>query len=197
MSDYYQAAIERFGDWLETARADERIIDPTAMTLATVSADGQPSARMVLLKQVDTSGFVFYTNTRSRKGMQLADNPKAALVFYWEALMRQVKVEGDVQVVSDAEADAYFASRPRLSQIGAWASHQSEPLESRAVFDARVDSLEAEYAGREVPRPPHWTGFRVRPHWMEFWQGRDGRLHDRERYFRDATGTWQWVLVNP
>ncbi|MEX0374533.1 pyridoxamine 5'-phosphate oxidase [Spiribacter pallidus] len=197
MSDYYQAAIERFGDWLETARADERIIDPTAMTLATVSADGQPSARMVLLKQVDTSGFVFYTNTRSRKGAQLADNPKAALVFYWEALMRQVKVEGDVQVVSDAEADAYFASRPRLSQIGAWASHQSEPLESRAVFDTRVDSLEAEYAGREVPRPPHWTGFRVRPHWMEFWQGRDGRLHDRERYFRDAAGTWQWVLVNP
>jgi len=197
VSDYYQAAIERFGDWLETARADERIIDPTAMTLATVSADGQPSARMVLLKQVDTSGFVFYTNTRSRKGTQLADNPKAALVFYWEALMRQVKVEGDVQVVSDAEADAYFASRPRLSQIGAWASHQSEPLESRAVFDARVDSLEAEYAGREVPRPPHWTGFRVRPHWMEFWQGRDGRLHDRERYFRDAAGTWQWVLVNP
>lgn len=197
MSDYYQAAIERFGDWLETARADERIIDPTAMTLATVSADGQPSARMVLLKQVDTSGFVFYTNTRSRKGMQLADNPKAALVFYWEALMRQVKVEGDVQVVSDAEADAYFASRPRLSQIGAWASHQSEPLESRAVFDARVDSLEAEYAGREVPRPPHWTGFRVRPHWMEFWQGRDGRLHDRERYFRDDAGTWQWALVNP
>jgi pyridoxamine 5'-phosphate oxidase len=197
VSDYYQAAIERFGDWLDTARADERINDPTAMTLATVSPDGQPSARMVLLKQVDTAGFVFYTNTRSRKGRQLSDNPRAALVFFWEPLMRQVKVEGDVQAVSDAEADAYFASRPRLSQIGAWASHQSEPLESRAVFDARVDGLEAEYAEREVPRPPHWTGFRIRPRWMEFWQGRDGRLHDRERYFRDDAGVWQWVLVNP
>lgn len=193
----YAAAIARFIEWLEVAKSESAVLEPTAMTLATATADGRPSARTVLLKQVDEDGFVFYTNTRSRKGQQLAGNGQAALTFFWAALARQVLVEGDVAPVTNAEADAYFATRPRISQVGAWASQQSEPLESREAFEARVAEIEQRYAGSEVPRPPHWTGYRISPTMVEFWEGRDGRLHHRERYYEDADGQWAWTLLNP
>jgi len=193
----YEAAIQRFREWLDEAHATEGVVDATAMNLATATADGRPSARTVLLKQFDEAGFVFYSNGRSRKGRQLAANPRAALTFHWEPLQRQVMIEGAVQPVSDAESDAYFASRPRLSQIGAWASQQSEVLESRAAFDAQVEAVETRFEGQPVTRPPHWGGYRLRPDMMEFWQGREGRLHDRERAYRSESGEWAWVLLNP
>ncbi|MEX0448551.1 pyridoxamine 5'-phosphate oxidase [Spiribacter sp. 221] len=193
----YETAVARFREWLDLARETEGILEPTAMTLATATASGRPSARTVLLKQVDEDGFVFYTNSLSRKGRQLAANARAALTFFWAPLMRQVMIEGTVQPVSDVEADAYFASRPRLSQIGAWASQQSEPLAGREAFDASVAEVEARFADMAVTRPPHWTGYRVRPDMIEFWQGREGRLHDRERYYRGENGTWEWTLLNP
>ena len=195
--EYYTVAIDRFIEWLDAARAHERIDEPTAMTLATASADGRPSARTVLLKAIDHDGFVFYTNMRSRKGQQLQANARAALTFFWAPLSRQVLVEGAVQTVSDAQADAYFGTRPRLSQIGAWASQQSEPLAERVDFDAQVEAVEARFGDSPIPRPPHWTGFRVRPDMIEFWHGRDGRLHDRERYYRGQAGEWAWTLLNP
>ncbi len=194
---HYETAVARFTEWLDLARETEGILEPTAMTLATATASGRPSARTVLLKQVDEDGFVFYTNSLSRKGRQLAANARAALTFFWAPLMRQVVIEGAVQPVSDVEADAYFASRPRLSQIGAWASQQSEPLEGREAFEARIAEVEARFADSPVTRPPHWTGYRVRPDMIEFWQGREGRLHDRERYYRGESGTWEWTLLNP
>lgn len=172
--------------------------EPTAMTLATVDHDGQPSARTVLLKAVDADGFVFYTNTHSRKGGQLSANPRAALLFFWKTLPGgvQVKVEGAVQAVSDAEADAYFASRPRQSQLGAWASLQSQVLDSRATFEQRIADYEREFAGGEVPRPPHWSGYRVRPHHIEFWYGAQFRLH--ERHVHDwVDGAWQHQMLYP
>lgn len=193
----YETAVARFREWLDLARETEGILEPTAMTLATATASGRPSARTVLLKQVDEDGFVFYTNSLSRKGRQLAANARAALTFLWAPLMRQIMIEGAVQPVSDVEADAYFASRPRLSQIGAWASQQSEPLEGREAFEARIAEVEARFADSPVTRPPHWTGYRVRPDMIEFWQGREGRLHDRERYYRGENGTWEWTLLNP
>ncbi len=196
MADY-ATAMARFIEWFEAAKADSTVLEPTAMTLATATAEGQPSARTVLLKQVDEQGFVFYTNSRSRKGQQLAANAQAALTFFWAPLARQVLVEGAVAAVTDPEADAYFATRPRISQLGAWASQQSEPLESRAAFEARLAEIEARYADVEVPRPPHWTGYRVAPNMIEFWEGRDGRLHHRERYFRLSDGAWDWTLLNP
>ncbi|MDN3517913.1 pyridoxamine 5'-phosphate oxidase [Aquisalimonas lutea] len=190
-------AIQRFRDWFDQARDCESIADATAMTLSTVSPHGQPAARTVLLKQVDERGFVFYTNRRSRKGQHLAANPRAALCFYWPPLGLQVLVEGTVTDVGDEEADAYFASRPRLSQIGAWASEQSRPLESPEVLAERVAELEREYEGVTVPRPPHWSGYRVDPQFMEFWSAGDGRLHRRERYEADAGGAWSHCFVNP
>jgi len=196
MADY-SAAIARFIEWLDAAKADPAVLEPTAMTLATVDAEGKPGARTVLLKQVDEQGFVFYTNSRSRKGQHLAANARAALTFFWASLGRQVLIEGSVAPVTDSEADAYFASRPRISQIGAWASQQSEPLESREVFESRLADIEHRYEGADVPRPPHWTGYRVTPEMIEFWEARDGRLHHRERYFRGAEGHWQWTLLNP
>jgi pyridoxamine 5'-phosphate oxidase len=195
--DYYKAAIERFTEWLDTARGHAEITEPTAMTLATATPDARPSARLVLLKQVDEQGFVFYTNTRSRKGQQLSENPRAALAFFWAPLARQILVEGAVQPVSDAEADAYFASRPRLSQVGAWASQQSQPLANREAFDAQLNEIESHFGDGPISRPAHWTGYRVRPDMIEFWQGRDGRLHDRERYYRGEAGEWLWTLLNP
>ncbi len=193
----YETAIERFGEWLETARETPDVVEPTAMTLATARADGQPGVRTVLLKHFDHEGFVFYTNTLSKKGTQLAENPQVALKFFWAALARQVIIEGRVEFVSDAEADAYFASRPRLSQLGAWASHQSQVLADRDEFEARLAEVEARFADAPVTRPPHWTGYRVRPAMIEFWQGREGRLHDRERYTRGADQEWTWSLLNP
>ncbi len=190
-------AIRRFQDWFEQARAHEDVGDATAMTLSTVSPDGQPAARTVLLKAVDVDGFVFYTNKRSRKGQHLSATPRAGLCFFWPPLGLQVLVEGSVSDVTDAEADAYFASRPRLSQIGALASHQSEPLDAPETLARRVEELEQQYAGQPIPRPRHWSGYRVTPTLMEFWSAGDGRLHRRERYDADAEGQWHHYFVNP
>jgi pyridoxamine 5'-phosphate oxidase len=160
------------------------------------AASGQVSARTVLLKGYDERGFVFYTNTLSRKGRQLAENPRAALTFLWAPLGRQVLIEGAVGFVSDDEADAYFASRPRLSQAGAWASRQSEALETKELLEQRVADIEARYEGRQIPRPPHWTGYRLEPDLIEFWAAGEGRLHERDRYWLED-GQWQYSLLNP
>lgn len=170
--------------------------DPTAMTLATVGDDGRPSARIVLLKQVDERGFVFFTNYRSRKGWELTANPHAALVLHWPWADRQVRVEGRVERLAEAESDAYFASRPRGHQLGAWASHQSEPLDSRVALVARAAKKEASLLGKPVPRPSHWGGFLLRPERMEFWRARLSRLHERIVY-RRADGGWRTERLQP
>jgi pyridoxamine 5'-phosphate oxidase len=167
-----------------------------AAALATAGHDRQPTVRMVLLKEVDEAGFVFYTNLESRKARQLAENPRAALCFWWAPLQRQVRVEGRVELVSDREADEYFASRPRGSQIGAWASHQSSALSSRAELIAAVESLAAKYSDQQVPRPPYWSGYRLMPELIEFWKEQPDRLHEREVYTRRETG-WNMTLVAP
>jgi len=184
--------IPRFVALFEKAKATEPH-DATAMTLATVDADGTLSARVVLLKAVDARGFVFYTNRRSRKGQALAANPRAALALHWPASKQQVRVEGRVELVSDAESDAYFATRARESQLGAWASDQSAPLASREALEARVAAVSAKYPG-EVPRPPHWGGFRVVPARIELWFDGAARLHDRFVYTRAADGA-AWTVV--
>ena len=172
--------------------------EPTAMTLATVGKGGRPAARTVLLKGLDARGFVFFTNFESRKGRQLAANPQAALLFHWKLIREgvQVKIEGTVEPVTAAEADAYFASRPRASQIGAWASLQSQPLPSREVFEQRIAEVEARYEGMDVPRPPHWSGFRVVPEMVEFWYGARYRLHERQRHER-VDGAWRQLMLYP
>jgi len=193
--DLYDEAVERFIALFETAQAAD-LLEPTAVTLATAGANGRVSARTVLLKKVDVAGFVFYTNRRSRKGQQIAENPRAALCFYWQPLQEQVLVEGQVQDVSDAEADAYWATRPRLSQLSAWASQQSEPLLGREELEQRLADVEARFGKGAVPRPPHWSGYRLVPDMIEFWSSRPGRLHDRVRYEFDGN-EWQRYLVNP
>lgn len=187
--------LHRFTAWLAEASAVEPN-DPNAMTLATATPEGRPSARMVLLKGVDDRGFVFYTNRESRKGGELAENPHAALLFHWKSLRRQVRVEGPVEEVSAAESDSYFASRPRLSRLGAWASDQSRPLSSRAVLVGRVAELELRYKFGEIPRPPHWGGYRLVPEAFEFWQDMPYRLHDRSRLVR-APGGWDESRLFP
>ncbi|QSX78417.1 pyridoxamine 5'-phosphate oxidase [Agrilutibacter solisilvae] len=181
----------------EAAAAGEP--DRTAMTVATATLDARPSARIVLLKAFDARGFVFYSHLDGRKGRELQANPHAALLFHWPRVREgvQVRVEGAVESVADAEADAYFASRPRGSQLGAWASRQSETLDSRASFDERVARAELEFEGREVPRPPRWTGFRVKPERIEFWYGAQFRLHERHLYERDRAGVWQVRMLYP
>jgi pyridoxamine 5'-phosphate oxidase len=184
-----------FDEWFAEASASEPN-EPEAMTLATAGADGQPSARMVLLKAHGPEGFVFYTHEQSAKGRDLSQNPRAALLFHWKPLGRQVRIEGNVERVSDAEADAYFASRARDSQLGAWASDQSRPLDSRATFEHRFEEAKRRFDGTDVPRPPSWGGYRVVPQRIEFWTARPHRLHER-RLFTLADGSWSEGVLYP
>jgi pyridoxamine 5'-phosphate oxidase len=184
-----------FDTWYAEARESEPN-DAGAMTLATADADGQPSARMVLLKGHGPDGFVFYTNEQSAKGDQLAADPKAALLFHWKSLRRQVRIEGPVERVPDGEADAYFASRGRDSQLGAWASDQSRSLDSRATLEQRFEQMKARYEGQDVPRPPHWRGYRVIADRIEYWTDRPHRLHERRVFTRDGGG-WSEGLLYP
>ena len=184
-----------FDEWFAEARASEPN-DPEAMALATADSDGRPSVRMVLLKGHSPQGFVFYTNQRSRKGEELLENPHAALLFHWKSLRRQVRIEGTVSIVAGEEADAYFASRSRDSQLGAWASDQSSSLPSRAEFEQRYDQMRAKFDGVEVPRPPYWGGYRVTPQAMEFWSDRPHRLHERRLFSRGSQG-WTEGLLYP
>lgn len=193
-----QEPIARFQEWLERARTTE-LPEPNAMALATVDARGFPAVRMVLLKGVDERGFVFYTNLESRKAGEIGVNPHVALCFHWQPLELQVRVEGVVSPVDAAEADEYFASRGRGSQIGAWASIQSRPLESREALETRIREVEERFAGGAVPRPEYWSGFRVWPERIEFWSGRPSRLHERDVYTRDpsAPGGWTVEMLYP
>lgn len=186
--------IDQFGLWFDQALAG-KVPEPNAMTLATADAAGRPSARIVLLKGYDPDGFVFYTNYESRKGEDLAAQPWASLLFFWQALERQVRIEGPVEKVSAADSDAYYKVRPLGSRIGAWASKQSQPI-SRDELEARNAQYTASL-GEDPPRPPHWGGYRLRPESMEFWQGRPSRLHDRLVYRRDDGGTWRVVRLSP
>jgi pyridoxamine 5'-phosphate oxidase len=188
--------IDLFRRWFSDALASGSRL-PDAMTLATATKDGKPSARMVLLKQVDEHGFVFYTNYRSKKALELDENPRAALVLYWVQLDRQVRVEGRVERVSAAESDEYFATRPRESQLGALASPQSEVIESREVLEERYAELDKFYHEREVERPDNWGGYRLKPDLIEFWQNRAGRLHDRILYERQTDGSWTIKRLAP
>jgi len=177
-------------------QASQACVEPDAMVLATVDPDGRPSARFVLLKGFDRRGFVFYTNLRSRKAQALAAHPQASLCFYWAPIDRQVRIEGRTEQVTDQEADAYFQTRPRESQLGAWASDQSAPLASRAALDQSLAEVRARFDGRPVPRPPFWSGFRVAPDAIEFWARDPARLHVRDRYERDGEG-WKRTLLYP
>ncbi|MFN8482894.1 MAG: pyridoxamine 5'-phosphate oxidase [Anaerolineae bacterium] len=188
--------IAQFRAWFAAAQADG-VADAHAMTLATATADRLPSARIVLLNGVDEGGFVFYTNYESCKGRELAANPRAALVFYWPHAHRQVRVVGGVSQLRREESERYFATRPRGSQLGAWASRQSEVIAGRAALDERLAELEEAYRGRDVPCPPFWGGYRVAPEEMEFWQSRANRLHDRFRYRRTADGGWRVERLSP
>ena len=184
-----------FDEWFAEARARE-LNDAEAMALATADATGQPAVRMVLLKGYGPEGFVFYTNEESAKGEQLAQNPRAALLFHWKSLRRQVRVQGTVERVSSADADAYFASRARDSQLGAWASEQSRALDSRQTFEDRFDEAKRRFEGQDVPRPPYWGGYRVIPDRIEFWTDRAHRLHERRQFVRDGAA-WREGLLYP
>jgi pyridoxamine 5'-phosphate oxidase len=194
-ADVDRNPIRQFKTWFAQA-LDAQLPEPNTMTLATVDSRGRPSARIVLIKGVDERGFTFFTNYDSRKGRELAENPHAALLFYWIELERQVRIEGVVAKTGADESDAYFASRPVDSRIGAWASEQSQVIESRAVLEAREREF-SERFGAEPPRPPNWGGYRLVPDAIEFWQGRPSRLHDRLRYTRTANGDWQIARLSP
>ena len=195
MTEFYREALARFEEVFARASNTERS-EPAAVILATADGAGRPSARTVLLKGVDARGFVFYTNANSRKGRELRENPRASLIFFWQSVFEQVQVEGPVEPVSGEESDAYWATRRRESCIGAWASDQSAPLASRGELDARYAELERRFAGAEVPRPPHWRGYRVVPERIEFWRPGDHRLNERECYERTDAG-WRRFLLNP
>ena len=184
-----------FDQWFAEARASE-INDSNAMTIATADANGQPSARMVLLKGHGPGGFVFYTNQQSRKARDISENPQAAILFHWKSLRRQIRIEGILSPVSDATADHYFATRSRDSQLGAWASDQSQPLESRETFEPRFEEMTERFAGGDVPRPPHWSGYCLVPARFEFWQDREHRLHERRTFVRDGEA-WTEGLLYP
>lgn len=185
-----------FDIWFAEARAAE-LNDANAMTLASTGANGQPSARMVLLKGHSAQGFVFYTNQQSHKAGQISERPFVALLFHWKSLRRQIRIEGKVLSVNDATADAYFATRARDSQLGAWASEQSRPLASRAIFEARFAEMTARFEGQDVPRPPHWSGYLVTPDTIEFWQDRDYRLHERRVFTRIGPDSWSEGMLYP
>ncbi len=186
---------EWFDSWFAQAEASG-MRDPNAMALATCGADRQPTVRIVLLKEWDERGFVFYTNLESMKGTAIAENPRVGIDFFWRDMGRQIRIEGPTERVSDEQADAYFQSRPRGSRIGAWASHQSEPLDSRQALLDRNDELEAKFEGKEVPRPPHWSGTRILPERIEFWENGDFRLHNRWEFRRDGD-EWRVRRLNP
>ena len=188
--------IAQFSRWYEEARK-VAVGDDNAMTLATATPEGQPSARIVLLKEYDDKGFVWFTNYGSRKADELGLNAKAALLFWWPNRKEQVRIEGEVEKISAIESDGYFASRGRTSQLGAWASVQSRPLESRKELEDRMKMFERDFEGKDIPRPPHWGGFRLVPHAFEFWRDGESRLHDRFRYERDDDGNWDITRLNP
>lgn len=188
--------IKQFAKWFAAAKAESGMLYPNAVCLSTVTAGGCPDGRIVLLRGFDEAGFIFYTNSESSKGRALAHLARAAMTFYWDKLQRQVRIRGSVEHVSDAQADAYFAGRPRESQLGAWASDQSMPLADRGVFEERLKEVTARFDGAQVPRPPHWTGYRLQPEEIEFWQERLFRLHDRFLYTR-AEGAWSRKRLYP
>jgi pyridoxamine 5'-phosphate oxidase len=195
-SDLDADPIRQFGHWFAAA-LEAKVPEPNALTLATATLDGTPSARIVLLKEFDQRGFVFYTNYQSQKGRELAENPSVALVFFWPTLERQVRIVGAASQVSREESESYFHSRPAGSQLGAWASHQSQVLPDRSELDGRVAELERRYANGIIPLPPFWGGFRVAPRQIEFWQARVNRLHDRFRYRRGESGAWILERLSP
>ncbi len=197
MNKDYVDPIDYFSVWYEQAQQNPHIEEANAVNLATASPEGLPTSRMVLLKDFDENGFVFYTNLESRKGQQLKANPQAAMNFYWEPLARQMRIEGQIVPVTQAQADEYFASRAFKSKIGAWASKQSQPLQNQATLLKAVTKLAVKYASGSVPRPPFWSGFRLMPSRMEFWQRGEYRLHRRQCYTLDAQGQWQMQLLYP
>ncbi len=194
--DLYASPFEQFKTWLDAA-ITAQLTEPHAMTLATATTAGVPSARTVLLRGFDEAGFVFYTNYESQKGRELAENSQAALVFFWAELERQIRITGSVEKISAAESDHYFQSRPRGSRLGAWASKQSQVISSRAVLENRLEALEVDYEGRDIPRPSFWGGFRLAAVAIEFWQGRPSRLHDRFRYTKQPDGSWFIERLSP
>ena len=196
MSDLTIDPIVQFSDWFNDAKSME-IKNPEAMTLATATSDGRPSARMVLLKEFSTEGFIFYTNLNSNKALELSENSQAALCFYWRSISRQVRIEGPVIRVSEGRADAYFSSRSRGSQIGAWASDQSRTLTNRNLLEQRVKDYESKFLGEEIPRPTFWSGYQLKPNLIEFWTERDNRIHERQLFKLDESSVWQVSSLYP